>query len=102
MWLFAGIIMLVFSIFPQLLALLSNFLGIAIPLNLVFFLGVILALYLIFTLMISYTSLNKKLIQLTQEISILEHELKYSKEKINVETIVKTEAKKNISNVDKE
>lgn len=35
-WLSAGVVMLVFAIFPNLLVLVSDLLGIAIPLNLVF------------------------------------------------------------------
>ncbi len=74
-WLSAGVVMLVFAIFPNLLVLVSDLLGIAIPLNLVFFLGVILSLYLTFTLMVSFTALQRKFTHLVQAYAILQHEV---------------------------
>jgi len=80
-WMAAGLVMLLFSLFPNLLADLATFLGIGVPLNLTFFLGILFAFLLIFRVIISYSKMKKKLYQVVQQLAILENEVKNNKEK---------------------
>lgn len=75
-WLLVCLGILVFTVFPKLLELLSDCLGIATPVNMLFFVGFCLSLIIIYTLSISTSRLSAKVKVLTQEMAILKHDMK--------------------------
>lgn len=73
-WLGAGLLVLVFDGFPQLMDWLAGMLGIASPVNMLFFLGFCFALVIIFVLTIMVSRMSVRLKRLAQEIALYEHE----------------------------
>ena len=76
LWLFAGIIMILLIVFPQILNFLTNLLGFEVQSNMIFsiFIGILLFISLSLTIIIS--GQKDKINSLIQEVSML-------KEKIN-------------------
>ena len=73
-WLGAGVLVLVFDCFPQLMDWLAGKLGIALPVNMLFFLGFCFALVIIFVLTIMVSRMSVRIKRLAQEIALYEHE----------------------------
>lgn len=73
-WLGAGVFVLIFDGFPQLMDWLSGKLGIASPVNMLFFLGFCFALVIIFVLTIMVSRMSVRIKRLAQEIALDEHE----------------------------
>lgn len=73
-WLGAGVLVLVFDCFPQLMDWLAGKLGIASPVNMLFFLGFCFALVIIFVLTIMVSRMSVRIKRLAQEIALYEHE----------------------------
>src|SRR5450830_1601699 len=81
-WLLSGIVILVLSIFPGILAWVASAIGIGLPLNLVFFLGIILNLIIAFGLTVTYSKLKNMIYRVTQMNAILDNELTKTKEEV--------------------
>ena len=69
-WLILCIMLLGLDAFPQLIYMLSQFLGIASPVNMLFFLAFIFVTVLIFGLTISVSRLSAKMKKLAQELAL--------------------------------
>ena len=80
LWLIIGVLLLMITFFPQLIYFISGFIGTELPINTLFFTGIIflMLLGLFFSLKISILSNRVK--KLSQKIAILEFELKKNKE----------------------
>ena len=74
-WFFVGIIVLVFDIFPGLLGAVTGMLGVELPSNMMFFLGFVFSLLIIFTLTVSVSRLSERVKRLTQELALLENKV---------------------------
>lgn len=74
-WILICIPILILTVFPSLITQISNLLGIASPVNMLFFVGFIFVIIIIFTLSVSVSHLATKLKMMAQEIAILKHEL---------------------------
>ena len=74
-WLFVDIIIVVMAIFPQAMVGLSDILGVASPVNMVLFVGLCLALVVIFSLSMSVSRLADKVRKLSQEIAIIRKDM---------------------------
>ena len=85
LWLFVCICVLVLTVFPKLLAILSSLLGIASPVNMLFFLGFCLSIVVIFTLSIALSNLTDKVKKMAQEIAIIRKDMyeRYNSNKDN-------------------
>lgn len=70
-WLFVDLCIIILAVFPRVLVWLSDILGIASPVNMVLFVGLCLALVVIFSLSMSVSSLADKVRKLSQEIAII-------------------------------
>jgi len=81
-WLLSGIVILVLSIFPGILAWVASAIGIGLPLNLVFFLGIILNLIIAFALTVTYSKLKNMIYRVTQMNAILDNELTRTREEM--------------------
>ena len=75
-WLFVGISILILDCFPQLIDWLSKKLGIASPINMLFFLGFCFSLIIIFTLTFAVSRISIRIKELAQELALYEKEKK--------------------------
>lgn len=73
-WLVSGLIIMVLAIFPGILAWMGAVMGVGLPLNLVFFLGIILNLIISFALTVTYSNLKNMVYKVTQMAAILDNE----------------------------
>lgn len=74
-WLLVGISIFVLDCFPQLITWLSIHLGIASPVNMLFFLGFCFSLIIIFVLTVAVSRMSIRIKQLAQEIALNEKEV---------------------------
>ena len=81
-WMIVGVGILVLDLFPQLINTLAHMLGIASPVNMLFFLGFCFSLVIIFVLTISVSRMSIRIKQLAQEIALYE---KSNQEKVDCE-----------------
>ena len=70
-WLFVDFVIIILAIFPQAMVWLSGILGVASPVNMVLFVGLCLALVVIFSLSMTVSRLADKVRKLSQEIAII-------------------------------
>jgi len=72
LWMMLGFTILAFAIFPASFAFIADKIQIGAPLNLLFFLGILVCLVFIFGLASSYSKLKGKFYTLTQKSAILD------------------------------
>lgn len=70
-WLLVGVGVLILDCFPQLITWLSKQLGIASPINMLFFLGFCFSLVIIFVLTVAISRMSIRIKQLAQEMAFL-------------------------------
>ncbi len=75
-WILAIVFVLILVLFPTLQVLLSNLLGIATPVNMIFFLGFCFSLLIIFTLTVIVSRTTDRLRKLAQQMAILEQKVR--------------------------
>ncbi len=75
LWLSVCLGVLVLTVYPKLLALLAKVLGIASPVNMLFFLGFCFSIVIIFTLSIALSNLTDKVKKMAQEIAIIRKDM---------------------------
>jgi len=81
-WLISGIGILILSIFPGILAWIASAIGVGLPLNLVFFLGIILNLTISFALTVTYSKLKNMIYRLTQMNAIMDEDIRNLQKKL--------------------
>ncbi|MCR5700796.1 MAG: DUF2304 domain-containing protein [Lachnospiraceae bacterium] len=74
-WLTMLVVALILDIFPRIVFGLAHVIGIDIPSNMVFFVGLILAIIMIFTIAVSVSRMSNRVKKLTQELALLQKEL---------------------------
>jgi hypothetical protein len=74
-WLLVLICITVLTIFPALLSGLSALLGIASPVNMLFFFGLCLSVVIIFSLSMTISDLTDRVKKLSQEIAIIRKDM---------------------------
>ena len=70
-WLAVGVSILVLDCFPNLIAWISKQIGIASPVNMLFFFGFCFSLIIIFSLTIAMSRMSIRMKQLAQEVALL-------------------------------
>ncbi len=70
-WFLVIVLLLVFDVFPGLLTGLTSLLGIALPINMLFFLGFIFVLMIVFSQTMIISNLTRRDKRHTQEIALL-------------------------------
>lgn len=70
-WMVLGAVMLVLDIFPNLIISLAKLAGISVPSNMVFLVGFLLAIIVIYSLTVALSHLSLKVKKLTQEMALL-------------------------------
>lgn len=74
-WLFMLVIALILDIFPEIVFGLAHLIGIDIPSNMVFFVGLIFSIILIFSVTVSVSRMSDRVKKLIQELALLQKEL---------------------------
>ena len=77
-WLMLGIVLLVLDIWPGIITGLASFIGIELASNLVFFLGIMFTLILVFGLTKKISKLTDETKRLTQEVALLKEKLNHN------------------------
>ena len=83
-WLFSGILIIIVTIIPNLLEILSKFLGFELVSNMIFLLAILLLLVLSYSFTVILSRHSKRIRLLTQEISILKAEIEQKNNKWGV------------------
>ena len=76
-WLMMGVGVLIMGVFPIFIFGLSELMGIADPVNMLFFIGFCFSLAIIFTLTMAVSRMSKRIKDLAQTIALLESPKKY-------------------------
>ena len=76
LWIFAGVFMLAFSLFPQLLELFSKAVGIYQPTNALFAMMMFFGIIIMMSLTSIVSKMNEKIKQMAQYIALLEKRLR--------------------------
>ena len=80
-WILTGIGILILDIFPGIMDWISDFMGIASPMNMLFFLGFCFMLVIIFGLTAAVSKMSVQIKQLSQELAL--HEKRQEEKHIN-------------------
>ncbi len=70
-WILGCVCVMILAVFPNLLVSLSNLLGIASPVNMLFLFGFLISLFMIFSMSLYIGQLTDKVKKLSQELAIL-------------------------------
>lgn len=79
-WLIVGVGILILDCFPALINFIAYIMGIASPINMLFFVGFCFSLAIIFTLTVAVSRLSVKVKELSQEIALYIREEKDEKQ----------------------
>ncbi|MBE5940971.1 MAG: DUF2304 domain-containing protein [Lachnospiraceae bacterium] len=85
-WMGFAVFLLVLDIFPEIVFWFAELIGISIPANMLFLIGVILAIVMIYSLTVSVSNLSMKVKRLTQELALLRAELEKNVAKNDTES----------------
>lgn len=80
-WLFADIVMLIVTIFPQIVYFIGELIGIAAPVNTIFLFGGIFMILIILTLTFIVSNMNNRIYKMTQSIALLEKRIREMEKK---------------------
>ena len=75
-WLLAGLAIFILTLFPGITLWISGLIGVLEPINMLFFLGFIFSLAIIFTLTVALSRSSKKIKNLTQAMGSMEERLR--------------------------
>ena len=75
-WLFADIVLVILVLFPSLIMMITRLLGIRSTMNMIFFLGFLLSLVILFTLTVALSKVTASARRMSQTIAILENKLR--------------------------
>ena len=73
-WLFVGVSVLILDCFPNLIGWISREIGIASPMNMLFFFGFCFSLIIIFTLTMAMSRMSIRIKELAQELALYKKE----------------------------
>ena len=84
-WLLIIFCILVLTVSPKLLSMLAGFLGIKLPINMLFFFGLCFIVILVFSMSMMISSLSDRVKKLSQEIAILRKDMYDNYQKLSSE-----------------
>lgn len=84
-WLLIIFCILILTVSPKLLSMLAGFLGIALPINMLFFFGFCFIVILVFSMSMMISSLSDRVKKLSQEIAILRKDMYDNYQKLSSE-----------------
>jgi hypothetical protein len=74
-WLFADLVLVILVLFPSLIKGITRILGIQSTMNMIFFLGFLLSLVIIFTLTVAISKVTAEVRRMSQTIAMLDKKL---------------------------
>ena len=74
-WLILLIVLFIVTIFPEVLEIVSRTVGIELPINMVFFLGFVFILMIIYNLTSAISRMSNEIKDLTQRLALLEKKI---------------------------
>lgn len=74
-WLMLIVILFIVVLFPKSLNVITEVLGIELPINMVFFLGFVFTLLIIYDLTVAVSKMSNEIKDLTQKIALMEKQL---------------------------
>ena len=81
-WILSGLIILILAFVPESITIFSHFVGIALPVNALFLMGLLFSLVIIFTMTVTISKISLRVTRLAQEVAIIKLELdKYKNQK---------------------
>lgn len=81
LWIFIVAILILMSIFPNILYIISDLLGILVPSNTLFLLGMLFELMIVFSLTVALSKSSERVKALSQEIALLRKDMNNYSEK---------------------
>lgn len=75
-WLGCDIALIIFTCFPQLMEFLARLIGIYSPVNMIFFLGFVFSLIILFSLTVALSRVTEKVRGISQALAMLPDEIK--------------------------
>jgi hypothetical protein len=83
LWLFLSVITILLAVFPRISFELARLLGIETPVNVIFLLGILLSLMIVFSLTVALSQHMVRIRQLSQELGICKNELAQLQRKVD-------------------
>ncbi|MBQ3544493.1 MAG: DUF2304 domain-containing protein [Lachnospiraceae bacterium] len=80
-WLIVGVFVIILALLPKTIGTISNFLGIADPMNMIFFLGFIFVLIIVLSLTVALSIVSNSAKRLNQKIGMLDKRIRELEEK---------------------
>lgn len=74
-WMMLLLFILVVTVFPEILGFVANLMGIALPINMIFFFGFMFNLVIIYRLTMAVSKQSEEIKFLTQKVALLEKEI---------------------------
>lgn len=74
-WIVSVVFLLILDIFPGIIAWFASLCGVELPINMMFFFGIVLCYILIYGLSVTISILLEKVKKLTQEVALLEEKI---------------------------
>lgn len=84
-WIGASFAILIIAVFPRIIEVLADYLGIISPMNGLFFLGIVFNLLIIFSITVAQSRSSKRIKELVQKVALLEEEIATQLEMIKEE-----------------
>ena len=74
-WMLLLLFILIVTVFPEILGFVANIMGIALPINMIFFFGFLFTLVIIYRLTMAVSKQSEEIKFLTQKVALLEKEI---------------------------
>ena len=74
-WMMLLLFILIVTVFPEILGFVANIMGIALPINMIFFFGFLFTLVIIYRLTMAVSKQSEEIKFLTQKVALLEKEI---------------------------
>ena len=74
-WMLLLLFILIVAVFPEILGFVANIMGIALPINMIFFFGFLFTLVIIYRLTMAVSKQSEEIKFLTQKVALLEKEI---------------------------
>lgn len=75
LWFLLNIALILIAIYPKILSSISDAMGIELPVNALFFFGILLLMLIVFSLTVALSRMSHRLRMLSQELGLLKQEL---------------------------
>lgn len=74
-WIVCDLLLLILGIFPGIISCMAGAFGVEVPINMLFFFGIVLSYCLIYGLSVAISTMQEKIKKLTQEVALLEEKI---------------------------